>query len=145
MKAFYILIMVLLAGNSYGQAVSNWIQDERTGCKVFNQVPEPKESVQITGNCVNGYLEGQGVVIWNLNGKFNQKTEGLHLKGKLDGLSTLISSKGNKYVGEYKDSKRTGQGTFTSLNGDRYVGEWKDDKKNGQGTMTSNNGDVYVG
>lgn len=51
---------------------------------------------------------------------------------------------GQKYVGEFKDSKRNGQGTLT-FNGASYVGEFKDDKGHGQGTETSPNGETYVG
>ena len=63
MKALHTLILFLLAGTAYGQTVVNWNKDESNGCKVYNPAPVPEELVQITGNCVDGYLEGQGVVI----------------------------------------------------------------------------------
>ncbi len=37
-------------------------------------------------------------------------------------------SKGDKYVGEFKDGKRNGQGTATSADGRKLIGEWKDGK-----------------
>ena len=43
---------------------------------------------------------------------------------------------GDKYVGEWKDSKRNGQGTYTYADGDKYVGEYKDNEFHGQGTYT---------
>ena len=58
---------------------------------------------------------------------------------------TFTSTNGDKYVGEFKDSKPNGQGTFTFADGDKYVGEFKDGDQNGQGTFTSTNGDKYVG
>ena len=145
MKAIYTLILVLLAGTSYGQTASNWIQDKTNGCKVYNENPISEESVQIIGNCVNEYLEGQGTVIWYLKGKFNQRAKGFYLKGKLNGYTEYTFADGNKYVGEYKDGKRNGQGTFTHSNGKKYVGEYKDGEPNGQGTYTHSNGDKYVG
>ena len=60
-------------------------------------------------------------------------------------FGTITGSDGEKYVGEWKDSKRTGQGTFTYTNGDKYVGEWKDNKRMGQGTFTWPDGEKYVG
>ena len=144
MKAFYTLILVLLSFAAYGQTVSSWIQDDTTGCKVFNSYPKPNESIQITGKCVNGYLEGQGIVVWYLDGKLNGKREGFHLNGKLNGQGTINLPNGNKYVGEFKDGKHNGQGTFTDANGNNYVGEWKDDKPS-QGTFTFSNGNKYVG
>ena len=54
-------------------------------------------------------------------------------------------SKGDKYVGEYKDGDTHGQGTYTWADGEKYVGEFKDDMPHGQGTYTYANGDKYVG
>ena len=44
--------------------------------------------------------------------------------------------RGNKYVGEHKDSKFHGEGTTTFASGSKYVGEWRVDKYHGQGTFT---------
>ena len=60
-------------------------------------------------------------------------------------IGTVTSSKGDLYVGEFKDDKQHGQGTYTTANGDKYVGEWKDGNKHGQGTVTIASGDKYVG
>jgi len=65
--------------------------------------------------------------------------------GKLNEQGTRTYANGDKYVGEFKNSKKSGRGTYTSANGDKYVGEFKDDKRNGQFTVTYANGDKYVG
>ena len=52
---------------------------------------------------------------------------------------------GDKYVGEFKNSKEHGQGTYTYANGDKYVGEVKDGLTHGRGTYTWASGSKYVG
>ena len=69
-----------------------------------------------------------------------------------NGQGTFTDAAGNKYVGEWKDSKYHGQGTFIwykfihhpEVDGRHYVGEFKDGKYHGQGTFTFLNGDKYV-
>ena len=53
-----------------------------------------------------------------------------------NGQGTKIYDDGDRYVGEWKNSKTYGQGTYTYVNGDKYVGEWKNNKQHGQGTYT---------
>ena len=80
-------------------------------------------------------------------------------------VGTFTFSKGNKYVGEWKDNKRHGQGTLTLANGKVLKeGIWKNDKfqyarkkvppqyarkrvqpSNGYATFIYSNGDKYVG
>ena len=52
-------------------------------------------------------------------------------------------SKGDKYVGEFKDGNMHVEGTYTWDNGNKYDGEWKNGKKNGKGTYTTADGDSY--
>ena len=35
---------------------------------------------------------------------------------------------GDKYVGEWKDSKKNGQGTYITADATTYSGQWEDDK-----------------
>src|ERR1019366_6643794 len=51
-----------------------------------------------------------------------------------NGQGALIFANGDKYVGQFKDSKGNGQGTMTWVNGDKCVGEFKDGNFMGQGT-----------
>ena len=62
-----------------------------------------------------------------------------------NGQGALIFANGDKYVGQFKDSKGNGQGTMTWVNGDKCVGEFKDGNCNGQGTFTFASGNKYVG
>ena len=129
MKAFYILILVLLAGAAYGQS----------------NLPACKGSdVARWSNCVGSWTASNG-----------DKYVGEWKDGTFNGQGTYYSLadnqfKGDKVVGEFKDGKSNGQGTYYYLadnqyKGDKYVGEFKDSKKNGQGTYTWRDGNKYVG
>lgn len=65
-------------------------------------------------------------------------------------LGTLIFSKGDKYVGEFKNGQKNGWGTYYFLaddefKGDKYVGESRDGTFNGNGTYFYSSGDKHVG
>ena len=51
-----------------------------------------------------------------------------------EGIKT--TSKGSKYVGEFKDGKYHGKGTITNAAGDKYIGGWNNGKFFGEGTLT---------
>ena len=55
------------------------------------------------------------------------------------------TSKGSRYLGEFKDGKYHGQGTIINVAGDKYIGGWKDGKFYGKGTLTRSNGDKKNG
>jgi hypothetical protein len=55
------------------------------------------------------------------------------------------TSKGSKYVGEFKDGKYHGKGTITNAAGDKYIGGWNNGKFFGEGTLTRSNGDKKSG
>jgi hypothetical protein len=60
-----------------------------------------------------------------------------------EGIKT--TSKGSKYIGEFKNGKYHGQGTITNSAGDKYIGGWKDGKFYGKGTLIYSNGDKESG
>ena len=64
---------------------------------------------------------------------------------KMHGQGTYTFTDGEKYVGEFKDGKRHGRGTNIFADGEKYVGEYKDGKRQGQGTYTYASGAKYVG
>ena len=64
---------------------------------------------------------------------------------RFNGRGTYAWAPGNKYVGEFRDGKMHGQGAYTYASGSKYVGEFRDDKSHGQGTHTFASGSKYVG
>ena len=140
-----LLLLFIISGMTLAQTEANWIKDKKTGCKTFNPSPVPEHSVKFTGTCVEGFLQGHGIVIWYENDKQTGKSEGFYIKGKLVGQGVRTFADGDKYVGEFKDGKYGGQGAYTHANGDRYVGEFKDGKYGGQGQYTTAAGDKLIG
>jgi hypothetical protein len=91
----------------------------------------------ITTACVTGEVRPLSVI---------KPTDHNCIEGNcINGKGTATYSNGDKYVGEWKDSKQNGQGTITSVKGDKYVGEWKDGLFSGKGTATHADGKEYVG
>ena len=54
-------------------------------------------------------------------------------------------TKGDSYVGQWKNSFAYGFGVQISQNGDKYEGEWKFSLKHGKGTEQYHNGDIFIG
>ena len=52
---------------------------------------------------------------------------------------------GDRYEGEFRDSKQNGRGVNTWANGDRYEGEIRDGKAHGPGIRTDASGQTYNG
>ena len=82
-----------------------FLADPKTGCKVWDPAPEPKEAVHWSGPCKNGLAEGRGTLQWTLNGKPS-----------------------DSYEGEYRAGKRNGHGVVTYRSGEKIEGEWRDDE-----------------
>jgi hypothetical protein len=137
-------VVLCISFHSYAQT-GEWIKDINTGCKVWNPFPAPNETITWSGQCIDGFAHGKGILQWYLNGVENGKYEGTYMYGKRNGQGTEILVNGEKYVGEWKDDKRNGQGSYTWPNEGKYVGEWKDGKRNGQGTLMYSDGRKYVG
>ena len=60
-------------------------------------------------------------------------------------FGAVADSKGNRYVGQFKDGKRHGYGSYQFASGDRYEGEYKDGRRDGYGSYQFKKGDRYVG
>ena len=72
-------------------SLDSWIADAKTGCRIRNPAPQPRESVTWSGACPNGIAEGTGVLQW-----FD------------DDRPT------DRYAGEMRDGWENGRGTAPS-------------------------------
>ena len=121
---------------------SHWSIDSKTGCRIWNDKPNPLESVFWTGECINGTAEGEGVVTWLVSGKPFAVYIGKLKRGKAEGPGTLTYANGTAYIGEFGDGVPNGRGTSTSPDGRKYVGEVRNGKRHGHGTLTLADGSV---
>lgn len=62
-----------------------------------------------------------------------------------NGTGTYLFKNGDKFSGQWKDSKIFNRGTYFYKNGEKYVGEFENGKINGTGTYYYNSGNRYEG
>jgi hypothetical protein len=84
-----------LADNAY------WIADEATGCLAANPSPGANESIRWSGACVNGLIEGEGVLTWYEGERLLGRDEGNFVAGKLSGRGKIESAEGWSYEGAF--------------------------------------------
>jgi len=117
-----VSLALLLVGPAFAQLGAGWLRDDATGCYVWNADPIPGKTFKWSGDCSNAVADGYGVLQWFING-----------------------SRGDRFIGEYRDGRMGPRGILESPNGDRYDGELRNDKPNGRGTLTRLNGTRYSG
>lgn len=124
----------------------SWIEDAKTGCRIRNPAPQPRETVIWSGACPNGIAEGTGILQWFDDDRPSDRYEGELRDGWENGqgvaTSTVIA---DRYEGQWRDGWRHGQGIYTFANGDRYEGNWFEGLRAGHGTMVWEDGARYEG
>ncbi len=108
--------------------------------KKWFKIGDEKTQPKYEGEIINNVPHGKGVMTFK-----GEKYVGEYKDGDRDGQGTHTFSDGKKYEGEWKNGLPNGQGTDTFPDGGKYVGEFKDGLPNGQGTLTSPDGEKYVG
>ena len=120
---------------AYGQPqAGDFVADVKSGCKVWNPHPQSNETVNWSGNCVNGLAQGRGNLQWLNNSKPYEKDQGEWNEGRQSGRGTQDWGSG-RYDGELVNGEPQGRGVLT-LRSARYEGEFRDGKPNGTGTVT---------
>ena len=144
--AVAVLIAASLPASAQAPAPDSWIEDAKTGCRIRNPAPQPRETVTWSGACPNGIAEGTGVLQWLDDDRPTDRYEGELRDGWENGrgiaTSTVIA---DRYEGEWRDGWRHGQGAYEFANGDRYEGDWFEGLRTGQGTMVWADGTRYEG
>ncbi len=103
------------------------------GCKVWNKLPTPDETVIWEGKCVNGFAEGKGKLTWIDKVNPPEVHEGVWIAGKVNGFAISTFPGGDRYIGGYVDGEREGWGVYLWKNGTKYVGKFKNGNFSGPG------------
>jgi len=142
MRYFFTLILAILCFSSFCQ--SNWIIDNKTGCKIQDIFQRKFEKYSWSGGCIDSIANGQGTLIWRFLGFTRDKYIGNLKNGIPTGQGKFIYSKNLIYSGEFKNGKLNGPGIKISGK-HRYEGEFIDDELNGLGKLFRDNRLEYEG
>ncbi|WP_448207012.1 hypothetical protein [Azospirillum sp. sgz302134] len=114
-------------------------------CRVWDQYPDSRKTVQWSGGCRNGWADGPGLLVWFYDGRYDGQVEGTFVEGRLEGPARVVWRDGRRLDGTFRHGRASGQGTYVWPDGRTYQGEWQDDHRTGFGTLTFPNGNRYVG
>jgi TonB family protein len=127
---------------------SLWISDDK-GCKAYSRWAQPLDSIEWTGTCLDGYVEGEGILSWFRDGALEYVITGHFIQGKLQGRGVFETLNAAEYAGrleaDFVDNLPDGQGIQTWPDGSRYEGAFKKGYAHGWGVKTWANGVRYEG
>jgi hypothetical protein len=110
----------------------------------IKQIEEHLDDMSIESNENNDICFIRPALLFKKDNSIYKGSWNFH--GKKEGFGTFIDSKGNKYLGEWKDDKLNGKGRLFSVNGDYYEGFFKDGIIEGYGMYYSKmSGYKYMG
>jgi hypothetical protein len=144
-KILSVVAVLLFLLAAMPARAGDWIQDPRSGCRVWNLFPLEKETVRWLGECRDGKAHGVGKLYWTLKGRQNGFYQGHYAKGVREGQGTFYFQNGNRHTGLYKNDLPNGHGEFVYKNGNRYAGDFSNGTFHGKGAFHFRNGDRYVG
>ena len=144
----------------------NWIFD----CMIWIEGATDEISVKWSGDCDDGYADGEGTIkVFRSGNKISEYT-GEVKRGKPEGKGTfkkdgyvwngdwengLFHGRGEltypkknkknykKYKGEWESNKKDGLGTMWWRDSSKYEGNWKNDVRHGVGTQYESDGNWY--
>jgi hypothetical protein len=136
-------ILFALPGSVHAAGV--WQSDMVTGCRAWNEAPQPNEVFTWRGDCSDGYIDGYGILYWIVDGTPGRKEKASFIQGKKYGRGIVTWPTGEFYDGNYYAGLRNGWGVYTWANGDSYKGQWLNDKRTGKGILIWVDGSRYEG
>jgi uncharacterized protein (TIGR02145 family) len=123
-----------------------WKTSSNTDCKFFNEPWPGFKTFTWTGNCKDGYCDGEGLLTaYKANGSISFTCEGFFTHGEASGYNIVQYDDGYRYEGDILHSMCHGVGKSFIDNELKYFGSFKYDKKDGFGTYYFNNGEKYIG
>ncbi len=102
---------------------TGWVADLKTGCKIWDDAPDPEERMTWSGECVDGMAEGNGILQFFIGDKPAARYEGDMRNGRADGHGINVEPDGGRYEGQWRNNAADGFGTYTR-DGKRYEGTW---------------------
>ena len=104
-----VAAMFALAGTAFAQpaatpppaldALTGWVADPKTGCKIWDAAPDPAEKITWTGKCEAGMAEGSGTLQFFIGEKPAARYEGELRNGRADGQGISLEPDGTRYEG----------------------------------------------
>lgn len=140
-----LLALSLLFPPLSADAAGAYQADPATGCKMWNPRPEAGDGFAWSGDCKDGYAEGNGVVEYFSADRPVGKYEGTMVKGKRSGKGVATWDNGNRYEGDWLDDQMHGKGLMKAPNGASYEGDWRYDNMHGRGVFIWADGTRYEG
>ena len=150
MRHLLIGITCLLAAAVVPNAradAARW-QSTTEGCLVWNALPQPDETFEWSGPCVDGRTNGSGTEIDRFRDHDGWQVEryvGEMREGRRDGVGTQYYENGDRFEGRFRANERVGHGVYAFANGDRYEGDFMRDQLTGRGTLEYRSGAHYEG
>ena len=144
-STFFLFAFSLIPIATNSQTIGQWFADSRSGCKIWDETPQPLQSIKFEGTCTKKLAQGQGKVTFFKNGLFDQVWDANWVDGKAVGKLTVTYTDGAKYYGQLIKGEKNGQGSFIYASGDTYEGEFLNGKFHGNGNYSKKNGWRYSG
>ena len=98
-----------LVALTYAGGPAGYVKD-RNGVLIWNNKPLANESSFWDGDSLNGYASGYGKLTWLKYGRFDVYYKGTMSKGKFEGETSSLDSKGNKSTRYWKNGKKSTKG-----------------------------------
>lgn len=103
----------------------DWLLDIRSGCRMWDWHPDPKDRAVWNGRCPGGKKDGRGAVQWYEHGLPIDRFEGTFRNGKREGFGRYAWTAETSFEGQYANDLPNGFGTAT-VRGETFSGTWKD-------------------
>jgi len=123
-RSINIILLFIFSIYLTTAGAQEWIEDKK-GCKVWSQNPQPNESVKWSGKCVDGYASGKGKLTWINDGKPADEYVGEMQRGKPHGQGEYKYSYGGIFKGQFKDGLRHGSGTISDRGGKKFIFQYE--------------------
>ena len=143
-KKLMALSLVALVSIQPAFAMSGFLFDVESKCKVWDPSIGDGESLRFSGNCKNGFADGIGTAEWIQNNAVIETWTGFFVNGVLEGRARIKNSKFD-HIGIYKNLRWDGEGRRLYSQGTVHEGTFMGDWLNGFGVIRQNDGTVVKG